>query len=95
MKAMSPTTIPVGARPDEFLAALQEAMKPSEAGGQTVRDLCEATGMGEQAIRPLIAKLRAQGRLVVARVQREAIDGARRWVPVYSLKSDAPHGEVN
>jgi DNA-binding Lrp family transcriptional regulator len=80
---------------DEWLAALQEAMRPVAAGGQTVRDLSEATGMNEKAIRPLIAKLQAQGRVIAARVQREAIDGARRWVPVYSLKGDAPQGEAN
>lgn len=80
---------------DEWLAALQEAMRPTEAGGQTVRELAEATGMSDKAIRSLIAKLQAQGRVVVARAQREAIDGTRRWVPVYSLKGDAPQGEVN
>ena len=95
MKAVSPKVVPVGLSADAWLDALQGAMRPVETGGQTVRELVEAAGMSEKAIRPLIAKLQAQGRVVVARVQREAIDGARRWVPVYSLKPDAPQGEVS
>lgn len=95
MNAVSPKVVAVDITADEWLAALQEAMRPTEAGGQTVRDLSAATGMNEKSIRPLIAKLQAQGRVVVARAQREAIDGTRRWVPVYSLKGDAPQGEVS
>jgi hypothetical protein len=72
---------------DEWLAALQEAMRP-EAGadvGKTVRELSESTGLSDDKIRIIIRKLQAQGRVVVKRAVRTGIDGRAARIPVYLI----------
>jgi len=74
---------------DEWLVALQDAMRP-EAGaesGKTIRELAESTGIHEKRVRSLIVKLQGQGRIVVKRAIRTAIDGRASNVPVYLIVS--------
>jgi DNA-binding Lrp family transcriptional regulator len=91
MKALSPMMVP-GALPDEeWLSALQEAMRP-EAGaeaGKSVRELVETTGLSEDRIRTLIRKLQGQGRISVKRAVRTGIDGRAAQVPVYLIVGGA------
>ena len=82
---------------DEWLAALQEAMRP-EAGadvGKTVRELSESTGLSDDKIRIIIRKLQAQGRVVVKRAVRTGIDGRAARIPVYLIVGgeDAVHSQ--
>ena len=82
---------------EEWLAALQEAMRP-EAGtenGKTVRELSENMGIHEKRVRSLIVKLQGQGRVVVRRAIRTGIDGRAANVPVYLIigGEDAVHSQ--
>lgn len=72
---------------EEWLSALQEAMRP-EAGaeaGKSVRELSESMGLGDDKVRTLIRRLQAQGRISVKRAVRTAIDGRAGQVPVYLI----------
>jgi len=72
---------------EEWLSALQEAMRP-EAGaeaGKTVRELSDSTGFGDDKIRTLIRRLQAQGRIAVKRAVRTGIDGRAAQVPTYLI----------
>jgi hypothetical protein len=82
---------------DEWLSALQDAMRPdagSEAG-KTVRELAESTGIHERRVRILISKLQGQGRIAVKIVTRTGIDGRASKVPAYLIigGEDAVHSQ--
>ena len=72
---------------EEWLAALQEAMRPEPGAeaGKTVRELSDSTHLNEDRIRTLIRKLQAQGRISVRRAVRTGIDGRAAMVPVYLI----------
>jgi DNA-binding Lrp family transcriptional regulator len=72
---------------EEWLAALQEAMRPEPGAeaGKTVRELADSTGIHEKKVRALIAKLQGQGRIAVKRAIRTGIDGRLAQVPAYFI----------
>jgi len=92
MSGQSARVIPLGVGRDEWLSALQEAMRPEEcAEGKTVRELSEEMGRTVKQIRALIVKLQAEGRIICRKAVRPGMDGRQAVVPVYILK---PKGEA-
>jgi len=68
----------------ELEAALRVA--PAAAGGMTLREIAQQTGRSAKHTRLALHRLQAEGRLVVRRVARLALDGVMRAVPVYSFR---------
>ena len=73
---------------EEWMAALQEAMTPTEApdGWKTVVELAQTMGVSVYSMRNTLAKYKAQDRLLVQWVFRLGISGRRCSCPVYALK---------
>jgi hypothetical protein len=70
---------------EAFFRELQEAPK-DESGAMPTQEIVEATGRSLHDVQALLRKAKAAGRLLVARVPREALDGAYRRVPGYILE---------
>lgn len=69
--------------------ALRSALDPQdETAGRTSAELVLALGVSEQRVLKLLHQLRGEGRLVVVRTQRKALDGSHRWHTVYRLRTD-------
>ncbi len=75
---------------DEWLAALQEAMRPTEApeGWKTATELARTMSVSLEKIRATLGELDAQGKLLRRFVMRPSIDGRLTRRPVYSIKPD-------
>ncbi len=73
---------------EQWLGAFRDATqpRPGDSGNKTVSELADAMGIDARAVRIRIAKLSKQGRIVVGRESRQAIDGSFRAIPVYRLK---------
>lgn len=71
---------------DDLLAALQAALEKPNGEGQTVQELGQTMGCGEEKVRRLLREVARQGRLTASRVQRPSIDGRLMWVPAYQIK---------
>lgn len=77
---------PIAITETELLNALADAFSdagPSEA--QTAAELVRATGLSVQRVRAALRAAQRQGRLVVHRVRRTALDGRPMLVPGYTL----------
>jgi 3'-phosphoadenosine 5'-phosphosulfate sulfotransferase len=73
---------------EEWEAALQEAMTPTEApeGWKTVAELAKTMNVSTDAIRHTLGAYKAKDRLLVQWVHRIGISGKRCKCPVYALK---------
>lgn len=70
----------------ELLDAIAEkAGKQGPDEARTVQELCEATGMKHVRVLAALKVFGKQGRLIVHRVHRAAIDGTLRPVPAYTV----------
>lgn len=70
---------------DEWRAAMEQAME-AEPAGLTVYELAQGLGVNERVVRERLRRLSGEGRLSVSRKRAVSIDGASRWVPVYSIR---------
>lgn len=68
---------------EELLADLGDVDPGSEY--RTSREWAALLGVGEGRAKRILQKAATAGRLRVTRVQRLAIDGSRRGVPVYAI----------
>lgn len=70
-----------------LIESLEEVMQSSKhAEGLTVTEMCAITGHRSDWVHQRLSRLKAEGKLEVARAPREAIDGSSRLVPVYRIK---------
>ena len=79
---------PITVTTNELLDALRAAAPvtgatPKDAYSMT--ELAAATGWGRARISQQLAALKTAGRLEIVNVQREAIDGLMRQLPVYRI----------
>lgn len=73
---------------DEWLAALREAMTPTEAvaGWKTAAELARAMHVSIRTMCKTLGELKAEGRLQVQYVMRPCIDGKLARHPVYAIR---------
>ena len=73
---------------DDLLDALRDALSTAPDGdGQTVQEIAAAAGFGTTTVRKALAALQRDGRLVVVRVKRPALDGRQCSVPAYRMRA--------
>lgn len=68
----------------DLLAALETASDAPE-DARTVLEIREATGIGEKRLRRAMTALRDEGRLMLHKVVRRALDGKAIMVPAYTI----------
>jgi hypothetical protein len=79
---------PVSVTTNELLDALRAAAPTpigAPTGAYSMTELAAATGWGRRQLGQQLASLKAAGRLESTNVQREAIDGLMRQLPVYRI----------
>jgi DNA-binding transcriptional regulator PaaX len=72
----------------EILDALALAAQERGEGAKdarTAKELCEATGKSQLAVRQALQRLKKEGRLVVHWVPRELLDGRVRAIVAYTI----------
>ncbi len=77
-----------GITTEEWLSALDEAMRPTEAaeGWKTAGELAAMMNVNVRTINKRLTELHSQGRLLVRHVIRPRIDGQFSSRPVYAIK---------
>ena len=70
---------------DEWLAELNRLQVAESPGGVTVRELCDASGLGPNAVRKRLHRAVAGGRVRVVRVRRPDLCGRIQAVPAYQF----------
>ncbi len=80
-------TIKPGFTIEELLADLSEPQGHVE-GYHTLNEWAAQLNIGEDRMRRLLVAAKAQGKLLIVREQREAIDGRMMPIPVYAFQID-------
>ena len=73
---------------EDWQSALQEAMsqRGPNGRGKTVNELMAISGKSTGLVKRALVRFKEQGRLVVGKDYREALDNSMRLVTVYSVK---------
>lgn len=76
----------------ELLKALQDALEQAgnehADGAMTVSELADELGWYRNKVLRFLKSLKAQGKLEVIKVHREALDGSQRVSPAYRFKME-------